>query len=57
MLWDALHNLVTNAHSCMATAGSCTLYDKALRRQGFQCNHQVYQAALHSMQVLNQIEL
>ena len=27
------------------------MYDKALRQRGFLCNYQVYQAALHGMQV------
>lgn len=53
-LLDQLEGLLNDAFACIDGTDSDRAAEKALRRQGFQCAQQVYQAAYDHLQVRSQ---
>ena len=50
-LLEQLESLLDDAFTCIESTDSSKGAEKALRRQGFQCSQQVYQAAHDHLQV------
>lgn len=55
-LLEQLEGLLSDAFACIDGTDGDKAAEKALRRQGFKCPEQVYQAAYDHLQVITQLQ-